>query len=113
LFTFILSNFYSFKFLFFQLFDLQAEARKCEKYSHLAPSHLFQPVAIEISGVIGHNSLSFWIALGNLLTQESGEARSNSYLSEFISGSAVGECSGHPELLGKLTCPPFLPFIVL
>ena len=31
----------------------QAEEKKAEKYAHLAPAYLFQPVAIETSGAIG------------------------------------------------------------
>jgi len=61
------------------------EARKCERYSHLVPSHLFQPVAIKTSGVIGQKSLSFLRALGDRLAQEFGEARSTSSLLQRLS----------------------------
>jgi len=42
-------------------------------------------VAIETSGVIGQNSLSFLTALENLLAQVSGEARSTSYFFQRLS----------------------------
>ena len=37
----------------------QAEGKKAEKYAHLAPAYLFQPVAIETSGAIGSRSRAF------------------------------------------------------
>ena len=54
---------------------------KCEKYSHLVPNYIFQPVVVETLGVIGPNSLSFLRALGSRLAQESGEACKFYYLS--------------------------------
>ena len=42
----------------------QAEGKKAEKYAHLAPAYLFQPVAIETSGAIGSRSRAFLRELG-------------------------------------------------
>ena len=42
----------------------QAEGKKAEKYAHLAPAYLFQPVAIETSGAIGSRSRAFSVSWG-------------------------------------------------
>ena len=42
----------------------QAEGKKAEKYAHLAPAYLFQPVAIETSEAIGSKSRAFLRELG-------------------------------------------------
>ena len=41
-----------------------AENKKSEKYSHLAPSYVSQPVAIETSGAVGPSTLTFLKTLG-------------------------------------------------
>jgi len=81
------------------------------KYSHLALSHLFQPEAMETSGVVGQNSLSFLESLENLSAQESGESIflprnlvTSGLPTTSFRGRAAGECSAHPGLLCLLTC---------
>ena len=74
-----------------------AEEKKCEKYSHLVPNYIFQPVVMETSGLI---SLSFLRALRrSCLAQESGKANSTAYLLQSLS---IAECSGHPGLCQQL-----------
>ena len=63
----------------------RAEKRKLEKYQYLAPHHLFQPVAIETSGVIGPSSLSFLKFLGDRLASGSGNSNSTSHLLQRLS----------------------------
>ena len=63
----------------------QAEGKKAEKYAHLAPAYLFQPVAIETSGAIGSRSRAFLRELGRRVGVQTGEARSTSYLFQRLS----------------------------
>ena len=56
----------------------QAEGKKAEKYAHLAPAYLFQPVAIEPSGAIGSRSRAFLRELGRRVGAQTGEPRSTS-----------------------------------
>ena len=58
----------------------QAEERKRIKYLHLAMNHIFTPVAIETSGVIGPGSKRFIHELGHRLEQVTGDANSLKYL---------------------------------
>ena len=72
-----------------------AEDRKAQKYAHLTPSYLFTPVAIESAGAIGPQSWAFLKELGRILRQETGGAKSASYLLEQLSvavqrGNAAG-----------------------
>ena len=62
-----------------------AEDRKAQKYAHLTPSYLFTPVAIESAGAICPQSWAFLKELGRRLWQETGEAKSASYLLERLS----------------------------
>ena len=71
-----------------------AEERKALKYSHLTPSYLFTPVAIETCGAICPRSRAFLRELGRRVRLESGEVNSTSYLLQRISGCAAGECGG-------------------
>ena len=63
----------------------QAEGKKAEKYAHLAPAYLFQPVAIETSAAIGSRSRAFLRELGRRVGAQTGEARSTSYLFQRLS----------------------------
>ena len=62
-----------------------AEERKSGKYSHLLPTYLFQPVAIESSGALGPSTYIFLQELGKRVFQESGETKSTSYLLQRLS----------------------------
>ena len=63
----------------------RAESLKEEKYSALAHSHSFVPIAIETSGVLGPQSLSFIKDLGNRIRSHSGDKLSFKYLLQRIS----------------------------
>ena len=65
-----------------------AEEKKCGKYSHLAPSYMFQPVSIETSGAIGPSTYRFLKSLGRRVSQESGEPRTTEYLMQRLSVAA-------------------------
>lgn len=62
-----------------------AEGKKAEKYAHLAPAYLFQPIAIETTGAIGPQSRVFLHELGRRVALETGEARSRSFLLQRLS----------------------------
>ena len=62
-----------------------AEQNKREKYSHLVASHHFVPIAIETSGVMGPEALSFIRELGRRLEMETGEPRSLHFLLQRLS----------------------------
>ena len=73
----------------------QAEHLKISKYAHLESSHLFVPIAVETSGVLGQAALDFVSDLGQRLHQVTGEARSKEYLLQKLSiaiqrGNAAG-----------------------
>ena len=81
----------------------QAEGKKAEKYAHLAPAYLFQPVAIETSGAIGSRSRAFLRELGRRVGAQTGEARSTSYLFQRLSvaiqrgnAAAIMGCAPRP-----------------
>ena len=81
----------------------QAEGKKAEKYAHLAPAYLFQPVAIETSGAIGSRSRAFLCELGRRVGAQTGEARSTSYLFQRLpaaiqrgNAAAVMGCAPRP-----------------
>ena len=62
-----------------------AEQNKSRKYSHLAVSHHFVPIAIETSGVMGSGALTFFRDLGRRLKLESGEPRALHFLLQRLS----------------------------
>ena len=62
-----------------------AEERKIGKYSHLSPTYLFHPIAIETSGAIGPRSRAFLRELGRRVCLESGEMNSTNYLFQRLS----------------------------
>ena len=59
--------------------------REAVKYSHLAPTYLFTPVAMETMGAIGPESRAFLRELGRRVQLESGEANSTTYLLQSLS----------------------------
>ena len=62
-----------------------AEDRKKTKYICLEPKYSFTPVAIESSGAVGPQTLSFLKSLGNRLRQVTGEEKSFTYLLQRLS----------------------------
>ena len=79
----------------------QAEGKKAEKYAHLAPAYLFQPVAIETSGAIRSRSRAFLRELGRRVGAQTGETRSTSYL--FQRPSVAIQCGNAAAVMG---CAP-------
>ena len=61
-----------------------AETRKKGKYATMDPSHSFQPIAVETTGVFGPETLSFISALGSRICQTSGEKKSFSFLLQHL-----------------------------
>ena len=89
----------------------QVEGRKSVKYTHLAPTYLFQQIAIETSGGIGPRSRAFLRELGKCVALASGEARSTSHLLQRLSDSMAvkcGKCSYRPGRWGVLPVRKFL-----
>ena len=80
------------------------EERKSGKYSHLSPTYLFQPVAIETSGAFDPRTQTFLRELGRRIYQESEEVNSTSYLLQRLS---VAVQRGNPVavLWATLTSP--------
>ena len=63
----------------------QAAERKLSKYLHLATNHIFTPVAIETSGVLGPESKNFVRELGHQMEQVTGDPNSLHYLLQQLS----------------------------
>ena len=51
----------------------QAAIRKISKYSVLSQSYLFQPFAVENTGVLNSSAVDFLNALGRRISSSSGE----------------------------------------
>lgn len=62
-----------------------AETRKISKYSAIAHSHIFQPIAVETLGGWGPESLSFLTFLGARIASATGERRSAEFLRQRLS----------------------------
>ena len=62
-----------------------SEERKAAKYSHLTPTYLFTPVAIESSGAIGPQSRAFLQELGRHVQLELGDTNATMYLLQRLS----------------------------
>ena len=63
----------------------RAEALKLEKYSNLASSHFFAPIAIESSGVFASKTMSFIKDLGKRIARQSGDPKSTAFLLQRLS----------------------------
>ena len=61
-----------------------AEEEKVKKYPHLDRRYLFQPVALETTGVVGPDSMPFMKELGVQIRRVTGEARSFVFLMQRI-----------------------------
>ena len=68
---------------------LNAEERKCGRYQGLTDRYIFQPVAVETTGVLGTSTLSFLRQLGKRITAQTGEKRETAWLLERISLAVV------------------------
>ena len=63
----------------------QAAIRKISKYSVLSQSYLFQPIAVENTGVLNSSAVDFLNALGRRSSSSSGEERESLFLFQRIS----------------------------
>ena len=62
----------------------QAALRKMKKYSVLSQSYLFQPIAVENTGVLNSSAVEFLNALGRRISSSSGvERESFSFSTDF------------------------------
>ena len=68
---------------------LNAEERKRGRYQALADRYIFQPVAVETTGVLGASTLTFLRQLGKRITSQTGEKRETAWLLERISLAVV------------------------
>ena len=66
-----------------------AEDRKTEKYRDLGDRYMFQPVAVETTGVYGPRTLQFLKELGKRITTQTGDAREGSWLFQRMSIAVV------------------------
>ena len=62
----------------------QAAIRKISKYSALSQNYLFQPIAVENTGVLNSSAVDFLNALGRRISSSSGEERASLFLSQRI-----------------------------
>ena len=89
-----------------------AEEWKSGKYSHLSPTYLFQPVAIESSGALGPSTYIFLRELGKHVFQESGEANSTTAHQppppETLHSGTAGKCGGCYGV-----CPATLAHVII
>ena len=67
----------------------RAEALKLEKYSNLASSHFFVPIAIESSGVFDSKTMSFIKDLGKRIARQSGDPKSTAFLLQRLSAAVL------------------------
>ena len=75
-----------------------AEHRKREKYTALTDRYLFEPVAVETTGVLGPSTSVFLRRLGKKITARTGNKRETSWLMERVSlaivrGNAASICA--------------------
>ena len=63
----------------------RAESLKEEKYFDLLHTHEFAPIAVEISGVFGPQTLAFVKELGRRLGSHTGEEKASTYLIQRMS----------------------------
>ena len=63
----------------------QAAIRKISKYSVLSQSYLFQPIAVENTGVLNSSAADFLNALSPRISSSSGEDRASLFLFQRMS----------------------------
>ena len=66
-----------------------AEGRKRRRYADISRRYLFRPIAVETSGALGPESLSFVKELGQRIAQTSGDRRDRERLMQRISVAVV------------------------
>ena len=62
-----------------------AESNKLQKYRQLLDRYLFQPIAVETTGVLGSSTRQFLKELGRRMATETGDAREGAWLRQRIS----------------------------
>ena len=62
-----------------------AESRKRSKYSSLAATYYFVPVAVETLGALGEEAVAFFSDLGRRIAATTGEPRSSAFLFQRLS----------------------------
>ena len=80
-----------------------AEERKRSRYMGLTDRYLFEPVAVETSGVIGPSTRSFLLRLGKRIEERTGNRRERSWLFERISLAVIRGNSASVSATGCLT----------
>ena len=65
----------------------QATVGKIKKYSVLSQSYLFQPIAVENTGVLNSSAIHFLNALDRRISSSSGEKRESLFLFQHISNT--------------------------
>ena len=68
-----------------RIVDEQSSARKLAKYSELAISHIFVPIAIESFGPIYAEALTFHSELGRRIFVVTGDMRETTFLFQHLS----------------------------
>ena len=68
---------------------MSAEERKRSRYQGLTDRYIFQPVAVETTGVLGASTLTFLRQLGKRITAQTGEKRETAWLLERISLAVI------------------------
>ena len=66
-----------------------AEERKRTKYASLADRYIFEPVAMENTGVVGSSTAKFLEVLGKRVTAQTGDRRETIWLFERLSLAVV------------------------
>ena len=66
-----------------------AEDRKKERYSTIAQRHIFIPVAVETTGVLGPAAAAFLSELGRRITDATGDRREVSWLRQRVSLAVI------------------------
>ena len=56
-----------------------AEAAKVTKYQNLTDRYIFQPIAVETTGVLGNSTMSFLKELGRKMATETGDKRESAW----------------------------------
>ena len=79
-----------------------AEVRKCGRYRGLTDRYLFQPVAIETTGVFGPSTLTFLRELGKRISARTGDKRETSWLLQRISLAVVRGNAAAVLVTGRL-----------
>ena len=67
----------------------RAEQRKREKYAGLSDRYIFEPVAIETTGVLGTSTACFVRGLGKRIAAQTGDKRESRWLLERLSLAVV------------------------